>query len=720
MYVDDEKVMDIKSYLSRPQVIGNFTYNNPTRGLIASVRCDTLVTKAAVKNFSRIEGCYGWRASFCYRIQAVATPFQAGRVRLAFYPFEDFGAGYDRASSITGISQLPGIDLDLAETTSAILKVPFVFPNNYFGYNTSVFDSLGTVNLFAYTPVAVAAGATSPSFVLWHWLEDVELVAAAPNDFVAQAGKFKTVSSKESDVIPGNLSNVLSAGSRLAMWMGSKIPLISSYAGPTSWMMREASKIAASYGWSKPVVTVPVARMLQTSSTYQHLADGADTTYSLGAFVENSVQPLPGFAGTDVDEMAFSYIKSVYSAISAPTFTVNTPVDSVIYSCQLTPRAMFFQNGAKTSLEFYTDPTTSIWPSSLMGLSIPFRIWRGGFKFRIKMSKTKFHTGRLLLGFVPLRPAVSIVNNLVPVDRLAMQFKSEIWDLREGNVMEFDVPFIAPQSWLVEGENYGTFFISVIEPLQGPETVSPVVPFVVEVAGADDMEFAFPVSPTYWPAPLNAVPSAQSGGFQPYSSDSTVEQAANCIGEKFNSVKQLISKGAFVDVFPSGIFVFPRTLKPPIFVGGSTSGQLTQLRTSWRGYFNFFYGLERGGLCYHATGIGRDCTLSATIKPDSESPFTDSISASTVTENSTALHIKVPFYSKYSRILTSSNVFHTEAEVSIFVSGSSSATKATIMERAADDFQFGYYLGAPMLSPVQGFALPLNDPLAGALGELRS
>jgi len=483
-------------------------------------------------------------------------------------------------------------------------------------------------------------------------------------------------------------------------------------------MMREASKIAASYGWSKPVVTTPVQRMLQTQNVYQHLVDGADTTYSLGAFADNAVQALPGFAGTDVDEMSMAYIKSVYSAIASPTFSISNLPESVIYSCQLTPRAMFFQSGNKNNLTQYQNPDNSIWPSSLMGLSIPFRLWRGGFKFRIKMSKTKFHTGRLLLGFVPIPPYTTVSDILVPVDRSAMQFKSEIWDLREGNVMEFEVPFITSYSWIKEEENYGSFFISVIEPLQGPDTVSSTVPFVVEVAGADDLEFAFPITPHYWPAPLAAVPSAQSGGFQPFKSDDTADQAANCIGEKFNSIKQLISKACYIDRVTTGSRAYGRVVKPPIFEGGGTTGQLQELSTSWRGFFTFFYGLERGGICYHVTPIGRDVALTGSIETDDS--ITDVICASTVSESSTGLHVKIPFYSPFSRILCSSEIFKNVAVFVLFVSGSSSSQFGAIAERAAEDFQFGYYLGAPPLSPVIGLSLPLNITLINGFAQTRT
>lgn len=421
MYTDVSSVNDLKQYFSRPIQIDNLTYNNATRGLITSYPLSTGATKLRVRNFERISGCYGWRATFCFRLQSVATPLQAGRLRLAFQPFFN-NLDHSRISALSPISQLPGVDLDITESTSAILRVPFIFNRNYFNFQTIAGDNLGEVAIFAYTPVALGTGAFSPRIAVWHWLEDFEMIAAAPESITlipppaaaaalvspfadaslstileAQAGKF-SAGAKEEKAIPGNLSNVLAAGSKLVTWAGTKIPFISSYAGPTSWMMREAAKIAASYGWSKPLNSAATTRMFQTVNTYQTNMDGADTTFSLGASVENSVQPLPGFAGTNVDEMSIDYVKSVYSAISAPVLTQFQAPGDLVYSCSLSPKALFFQDGIQNSIVPTLTPNLAFWPSSVFGLANCFNLYRGGFKFRIKMSKTKFHTGRLLLG----------------------------------------------------------------------------------------------------------------------------------------------------------------------------------------------------------------------------------------------------------------------------------------------------------------------------------
>lgn len=165
MYTDVSSVNDLKQYFSRPIQIDNLTYNNATRGLITSYPLSTGATKLRVRNFERISGCYGWRATFCFRLQSVATPLQAGRLRLAFQPFFN-NLDHSRISALSPISQLPGVDLDITESTSAILRVPFIFNRNYFNFQTIAGDNLGEVAIFAYTPVALGTGAFSPRIAM--------------------------------------------------------------------------------------------------------------------------------------------------------------------------------------------------------------------------------------------------------------------------------------------------------------------------------------------------------------------------------------------------------------------------------------------------------------------------------------------------------------------------------------------------------------------------
>lgn len=723
-YSDYASITDLKQYFARPRVVhrGNYTATTPT-SLFTYALTNNNIQSWFSPLFNRLDGAFGWRGTLCMRVQMIAQPFQAGRLKMVYFPFNR--DGYERAIRLAPVSQLPGVELDLAESTSAVLKIPFVHPRRFFSVvstgETPTDQDLGQFGLFAYTGVAIATGAAAPQYVLWAHIEDFEVIGAGPIQY--QSGEFTktSTSAAEEKAIPGNLSNVLMAGSKLVSWGGSKIPLISSYAGATSWLMKEAAKVASSYGWSKPAITSAIMRMQNTYNGYQFNADGADPAFNLGGFAENSLAPMPGFAGTDLDEMAFDYIKKVYSAINIVNVEDTQDANNILYTCNLCPMALSYAN---VDSNVQTTPLNgfSIWPSSIMGIANCFKLYRGGLKFRVKISKTKFHTGRLLLGFSPRDPLdsnVSVGRAFVPADRSDMQFKSKIWDLREQNVMDFEVPFLSPYPYLEVNQSYGTFFVSVIEPLRGPDTVASVVPMVIEVAGADDLEFAVPWTGDYTLSPTTTTFVAQSGEFEPFHVPKDEDAAGFCIGERFNSVKQLISRATLHDIEPgAGSVNLPFRFSQPQWSDVGVRDNLIDYDPTLLNYWGGFFGLYRGSRVYHGVTFGDGACLSGyyTYGGTLQNLNWNSL----ITENKTGLHMRLPYYNKTSRsIVYGSNNVTPQLRPFMNLSSTADSTKASVTVRAGDDFQFGYYLGCPPLTPViqdgTRFNLTSNDFVAASI-----
>lgn len=727
MYKDTNNVTDVSDYFSRPIIVRNDTYLNATRGVIWSQEISNAYLQSALYNFARVKGAYGYRATVCFRVQVISNPFQAGILRLAFSPFERIGFGnhWARSQSLTSVSQLPGVELDLAESTSCVLKIPFIHALNYFTVTpASATESLGSVCLFAYTPVALGSGASNPTLTVWMWLEDFELVAATAAEYSAQSGVLsgkKAATNKESDVVPANLSGVLAAGAKLANWAGTKIPMISSYAGPTSWLMRQAAHIAASYGWSRPLAVLPNTKVINTINAYQNNSDGVDPSFNLGLFSDNAVAPLPGFAGSNLDEMAFDYITSVYSAISVGSLTTTDTINSFKKHVQLTPAAMYFTAGIASRIYNQVLPFggsgKSFFPSPLFFLGNCFAKWRGGFKFRVKIAKTKFHTGRLILGFIPTPNPVSNLTTNLPTNPSNMQFKSVIWDLRESNSCEFECPFIHPMSYLDFTRSFGTFFISVLDPLDGPATVAQTVPFVLEVAGMPGFEYSHPRTPLYPLAPLDTVYIAQSGIDAVFRSPTTDGTSALCVGEKINSVKQMIARACTVGVYNSSrSVVFEPLLNSGYWTPSAAAPTaLEYVDNTYLNYFQGLYGISRGGYHNHIIPMGIDTVVSATLEP------TDRLaSAPIIAERSTALHVKVPYYNYRSRDIIGDPIAQFGASnlckvnISLRTGG---PTGVIHMVRAAEDFQMGYFLGAPPLAIPFGYSSTQDDELVFALSS---
>lgn len=722
MYKDVAQVTNLSDYFSRPYVIARGNVNSSSQDGIFTAMVTNKWIQEHTYNFSRVLGAFGWRATLVFRLQVIATPFQAGVLRLVFSPFEDdIPTNHRRTAHIAAVSQLPGVELDVTESTSAILRVPFIHPLNYFPVKkpttTLPEDNLGTVSLWTYVGPNNATGDLT-SYVLWFSLEDFELIGAAPGATVAQPGTFvaqsgfnatktrksasSAPSSKEAEAVPGSLSNVLAAGSNLATWLG-KIPMLSEIAGPASWFLRQSSNIAASFGWARPLTSSTINKVWHTQNNYQMNCDGVDVSHSLGLFSENTVTCMPGFAGSNVDEMSLDFIKGIYACVYRGTITPTQAHGFCVVSAILSPSAMKFSTGDARITPFIgTIPNVNsgkaFWPAPAFAIGQCFKYWRGGFKFRIKMSKTKFHTGRVILGFVPnAAPFTGGVAQL-PADLDQLQYVSKVWDLREGNTMEFECPFISNRSYLQFGESYGSFFLSIIEDMQAPPSVSQTIEFVVEVACMDDFEFMQPTEIIYPAAPVDTFYVAQSG----IPTDQVPKDfpAHVCAGEQVNSVKQLLARAA--NVYTTGPIVNVNVHTVGLKHGLSlwapdelTPTSLTNAKYDYLSYFQNFFGLQRGGYSVDTFYTGPGGILTGSIIERG-----NQINVTPHYSDTGALHVKVPYYSPTSRTIIGAPYLPQPPECTVSISQPTDKTYGTwsIYRHAADDYQLGYFLGTPPLA----------------------
>jgi hypothetical protein len=718
----DASVADLKSYFARPYAFYSGTFSTITSTQIANFNLNQgfINTINAGGWTARLAGMFGYRFKFVIRLQVASTPFQAGRIRLAYVPMTGSRVDFTTRNTTTnGVSMLPGVELDITESTSCVIEIPWVNYRNFMPLTSSTptatnFD-IGNLAMFAYLPYSAASGVAGPSYTLWVHLEDLEFVGAVPI-FTTLTATTPTANlgAEQRTSISARL---LASGSVV---MSALTPLISSFSFRPSWALRAASDIAAAFGWSKPVNT-NLTRMITTSNTFQHNVDGTDAIWNLGNTHDNYVAPLPGFAGTNLDEMSFAYLLSHWSAICRGSLSAADSAGHCKYSCVLSPSSMFFQN-AWNRPAAWTFPNAGVTPPAVTVLSTPpfylgtcFAKWRGSFEFRIKFAKTKFHTGRLVVGFIPLDgwnwgPNVTgtqITQTLSPnLDTL--DYLSEVWDLRQGNTFEFKCPFVASYEYLSIFDNYGVFNMTVLDAIGAPAAVSPTIPFVVEMRCCPDFEFAqlatgplcMPVPPGV--VPLNVVATANLG------SHVLNADPDYCIGERLLSVKQLISKAGFFAGSAATVassITIPSPGYPPI--SSYSGGSLFAPCSTFLSYIPCMYAFWRGSLTvdYITNYAGSSATPMVPI------PMTVTCVSTTagliganynkanqtfITEPTGTIHVRSPYYSQ----TPTSLVF--PAYVSNLTTGDASTTFRSnnpyqLWLRGGDDLQYGYFLGTPPL-----------------------
>lgn len=184
---------ELKEYLARPIVYqrGIYASTNPER--LTNGAITTLNMFQYFPHLDRIKGTFGFRATIVIRVEVQATPYHAGRLRLVWepeYPSSNTSLTYIRDTWLTTMSQLPGVEMNINDTTSVVMRVPFVHSYDYWWYNANLagggrpaqFVDIGLWSLWAMHPVSTPTGATNPNYSIWTSLEDVELISASAPD----------------------------------------------------------------------------------------------------------------------------------------------------------------------------------------------------------------------------------------------------------------------------------------------------------------------------------------------------------------------------------------------------------------------------------------------------------------------------------------------------------------------------------------------------------
>lgn len=504
-------VTDIHAWLGRPTLIvqGTLTASDGV-GSFGQFPALSQILSASTMS-SKVSGIFGLRATAVYKLQVNGNKFMQGRYMLSFLPVGGSPLGGSNAVfwskmhnfTLSQRSQLPHVELDLSCDTSCVLRVPYVSMTDYYPLSTTntsstKFGDPGFVQIFPYVALSAPTGGATPSYTLWAWLEDVELVGAVYPQSRVKFSKPPTEAEQSSAGV-GPISGVLSKVANAARIVG-EIPLLSSVALPASWASEILSRAAMALGWSAPLNLMATNRIQHTTFPYMGSVDAVDNSLPLSLSVKNSVEAAPGFAGTDIDELAFSSFLTRPTWMTTVSWTTATAAGASLYTSSLSPT--LFTTSATDATSSYVNHS----PMSLMASR--FSLWRGGFVFTIKIVKTPFHSGRLTFWFNPGENIVATASTPTTDDE-RFYVQRQILDIREANQFTVTIPYaslLPYRSTVTATSGYmGVMGISVLDMLNNPSSVSNTVSIIVEVSTTPDFEFAVPRNSSYCPV-TNTVP----------------------------------------------------------------------------------------------------------------------------------------------------------------------------------------------------------------------
>jgi len=546
---------DIASFLAKPLCVAS--------GLLSSTDIFTtpiyqvdiphgLLGNTIWKN--KLDGLAAFRGTLHISIQLNANRFQQGRYILAWVPTGGAKDGdlFARMHSATlcQMTQLPHVEIDLACDTEANLVIPYITVQSwaFLSYNnqpTLKSGSNGYLKLVPYSPLVSPSGTNFASFSIFaHW-ENVELALPMHPQSSARVKtkvRRRNVADKEQasqnmGPVQAGLTKVATVGKQLAA-----IPLLSSVAAPVAWAADAAARVASIFGWSRPHNSEH-PMLMQSSFMYRFTnTDVADNSTKLAYTDRNELEDVPGFAGSDLDEMNLLYIATTSAWYKTCNWNTSSATGVRINQTAVSPR--YFVTDSMQGTDRLYHPTPLAFVSSF------FRLWRGSIKFKFKLVKTEFHSGRLVVSFLPYDEIMGSVN--FPTLAETTYLHRMIIDVREGNEFTFVVPFATLSQYkAVSGSNAisGYLFVDVLNELTAPANVSSNVTILIEVSAAEDFEWA-------GPADLNCQVAAQ---YQPQSGRKNVCEIVStdlgvtstnvgtatsraCAGERILSFRSIIKR----------------------------------------------------------------------------------------------------------------------------------------------------------------------------------
>jgi len=343
----------------------------------------------------------------------------------------------------------------------------------------------------------------------------------------------------------------------------------------------------------------------------------------------------------------------------------------------------------------FTNIATGIVRNNLCGVSALYHYWRGSIEYKLTVSASQFHTGRLAVVFLPGTNKVLAENaNAAAVGDSWWMYPHVVFDIKEKHVFTFIVPYVSPRSWsLVSTDSLGgdldeldtgILMIRVVEPLRSPNGETDRVRTSLYARAGNDYELAVP-------AALSKGNAFGSPGFRQGMDEVRMlpetigqltvpnVQKGHNFGEDFMFLHKLLSRHALLLQFsneensngavrrPGSLFRFPVT--PYHWFVSQVRGPLawmSQLFCMWSGSLRYKLVLRILGaddesvhafvwhdpLCFLEDNLPQVMVNDQIVEWDSGAALQVALM-----DQETIVEIEIPFYSMYDRLLTKSSNF---------------------------------------------------------------
>jgi hypothetical protein len=666
----------------------------------------------------KLRGFVGFSGTFNIKFTWNTDPTMLGMFLVAYTPpGAAIAVGAGDLGFQTFYSGCPHVIINIAETTSAVLSIPYVGEANVIPmYETKVPLNpltrrfLGHLHII---PIIALESAISPNAIdmsLFMNIENLKTYAVQPRlaqvqASVALAGIVEAT--KKSKIVSssfGSISKYLN--------QNNDNTFIGGLSRVGGWAFGAASKISDLLGWSKPLDITNLSGVVQLP--YRDLYT-CDTTFVGAKTSQNFDQGISDLdlSGRGIDEMTISslldrpnIIPNVQdlNSVDLPHIALNKsfPEGTLIGTIPINPASYYHD-----SVDSLNDYKTNTQMSYLANL---FEFWRGSIRIYIRPVCTKFHSARLRVVFIPGEKLVSQDEFI----QQTMQYTyAHVVDIRDSTTYDIEIPFVHHFPWArTLTTTIGYLYFYVENPLIAPENVSDTIYFPLFVSGGPDFEFAVPsIKFAGVPSPNLAIAHVESNvelanivNMAPNTSSDSVTAHSMSIGDPVRSLRAVLKR-----FWPAASYG-PSPDPTKYFLDSEPtargfSGGIDEMQRDFIMYSTWLYGFHRGGMRWYAQN-NNFARVSTTNQVTDNSFSLTGVSLLTDTtlkpvQTVTLGYIdvgkfEIPYYNP--SVCVNHWIRGNTNSSGLIYDYYTGSPSGNIFNRAlADDFSFGFLVGAPCI-----------------------
>jgi len=475
---DEDTFALLADYLSRPVKIDSFLWNEsdvytttPRTLYPWQAYFTNTYIKRKLDYFARIQ------CTLKVTIRFNASPFYYGQMRVAYDPLNTGRLAVTHADDRRPWSQAPGVWIEPQNGAVVELDLPFFWPNTWLdATNTYEFKHMGALLFQIFTPLRSANGVSGTGI-------SVTTYVTAHN--VTVSG-LTLKSAVQAGVISGPATTMAGVAKAL-----TNTPVIGKFARAAEVGLNAVSSIARMFGFSNPPIMDDVHGVHPKAF---HAFANIETSMPLDKLAvdpKNEVTIDPSVTGiSSKDELTISDLAGKSAWMNMNTWEGSDLAGAQLLMCSVTPYNI-------SSLGA-TNPEIRMTP--LGWIARMFDQWRGSVIFNIKLVKSKYHKGRLLVTWDPTG---------IPTANAETALFTKIIDLAtDTDEYEFVVPYKATSPWLLTTREKlgvatsggvhtspssanGVIGVFVLNSLTGP-AASPEVDIHLYMKGGPDIQFSIP------------------------------------------------------------------------------------------------------------------------------------------------------------------------------------------------------------------------------------